>query len=174
MLLLLRITHSNKWQSKFACCNLSRVTTAAAVCSEFWCKKIKQANKQMSSLYLPFCQTNQELSHSLRFSNSQVNCANPSRISLEALIKCLPCCYFLLRTGFSGHQDEEVAEEPDDTLHRHCAQPSRLHHRWLQWRRPSHHHRFGTSYPTSLTHRQWPVHLYQYQLAYHIYAHAQF
>lgn len=65
------------------------------------------------------------------------------------------------RAGFSGHQDEEVAEEPDDTLHRHRAQPSRLHHRRLQWRRPSHHHRFGglttriASHPTS---RQWSVH----------------
>lgn len=45
--------------------------------------------------------------------------------------------------GFLGHQDEEVASEPDDKNHRHRAEPHRLHHRRLQGRRPPHHHRFG-------------------------------
>jgi hypothetical protein len=48
--------------------------------------------------------------------------------------------------GVSGHQDEEVAEEPDDPLHRHRAQPSRLHHRRFPWRWPSNHHRIGASH----------------------------
>jgi hypothetical protein len=53
-----------------------------------------------------------------------------------------------VHAGVSGHQDEEVAEEPDDPLHRHRAQPSRLHHRRFQRRWPSNHHRIGASHST--------------------------
>jgi hypothetical protein len=37
---------------------------------------------------------------------------------------CLAPC-----SGFLGHQDETVAEEPDDSQHCHCTKLNRRHHR---------------------------------------------